>query len=162
MPARRVLLDEGLDVLTGLWSGEPFRYTGSRYEIQEVTFLPKPMQSPRIPIWVGGCAQVKAVVRRAAQYDGIMPYKGPADDQWQGFTPEDVQAMRNFIESERAVLETFDIAVGGRQRAEDWEQDRSLIASLAEASVTWWSEWVPATDRATMTKAVERGPLRIG
>ena len=42
-------LDEGLDVLTGLWSGEEFSYRGNHHRIDRATFLPKPVQSPRIP-----------------------------------------------------------------------------------------------------------------
>ena len=43
-------LDEGLDILTGLWSGEPFSYQGEHYQLDNVTFLPRPVQQPRIPI----------------------------------------------------------------------------------------------------------------
>ena len=46
-------LDEGLDIVAGLWSGERFSYQGQHYQLQEMIFLPKPVQ-PRIPIWVGG------------------------------------------------------------------------------------------------------------
>ena len=35
-------LDEGLDVLTGLWSGEPFGYDGKHYQLEEMQFLPTP------------------------------------------------------------------------------------------------------------------------
>src|ERR1051326_62872 len=50
--ARR--LDEALDVLVGLWSGETFSYRGDHFQIDEVRFQPPPQQRPRIPIWVGG------------------------------------------------------------------------------------------------------------
>ena len=66
-------LDEGLDVLAGLWSGEPFSYEGEEYRIDDVTFLPKPMQQPRIPVWVGGQWPNRAPFRRAARWDGAFP-----------------------------------------------------------------------------------------
>src|SRR3712207_7879580 len=47
-------LDEGLDVLIGLWSGEPFSYIGKHYTISNAQLLPRPVQQPRIPIWVAG------------------------------------------------------------------------------------------------------------
>ncbi len=34
---RAELLDEGLDILTGLWKGQPFRYNGKHYKIQRET-----------------------------------------------------------------------------------------------------------------------------
>jgi hypothetical protein len=45
-------LDEGLEVLTGLWSGEPFSFRGEHLRVEDVQFLPTPVQQPRIPIWV--------------------------------------------------------------------------------------------------------------
>lgn len=47
-------LDEGLDIITGLWSEESFSYDGKHYKLKEVNFEPKPIQKPRIPICVGG------------------------------------------------------------------------------------------------------------
>src|SRR5919202_1949683 len=51
---RAELLDEGLEILTGLWEGQPFRYDGRHYRVQETNFMvpPPPAQRPRIPIWV--------------------------------------------------------------------------------------------------------------
>src|SRR5215469_2258870 len=46
------MLDEGLAILTGLWTGEPFSFQGKHYTIQQSRFLPCPVQSPRIPIWL--------------------------------------------------------------------------------------------------------------
>ena len=39
---RAELLDEGLDILTGLWRGQPFAYSGKHYQVQECTFMPPP------------------------------------------------------------------------------------------------------------------------
>ncbi|HEY2107421.1 MAG TPA: LLM class flavin-dependent oxidoreductase [Candidatus Binataceae bacterium] len=49
---RARMLDEGLAVLTGLWSGEPFSFAGEYFQVNNTRFIPAPMQSPRIPIWV--------------------------------------------------------------------------------------------------------------
>jgi len=67
---RAAMLDEGLDVLVGLWSGEPFTYHGRFYHAQDVTLLPRPVQKPRIPIWIGGGYPNSGPVRRAARWDG--------------------------------------------------------------------------------------------
>jgi alkanesulfonate monooxygenase SsuD/methylene tetrahydromethanopterin reductase-like flavin-dependent oxidoreductase (luciferase family) len=70
-------LDQGLDILTGLWSGQPFRYEGEQYKVVKgVSFRPTPLQSPRIPIWVGGWWPKKPPLRRAARGDGVCPIKG--------------------------------------------------------------------------------------
>ena len=54
MKQRAVMLDEGLDLLAGLMSGKSFSYQGTYYQVNGVTFLPGPVQQPRIPIWLGG------------------------------------------------------------------------------------------------------------
>ena len=50
-PERAALLDDGIEIITRLWSGEPVTYEGSRLRVDGVRFLPKPLQTPRIPIW---------------------------------------------------------------------------------------------------------------
>ena len=40
LKTRAQLLDEGLDILTGLWRGQPFRYAGTHYTVQETSFSP--------------------------------------------------------------------------------------------------------------------------
>lgn len=51
---RHELVDEGLDIACGFWSGEPFSYDGRHYQVGEVLFLPTPVQRPRPPVWIGG------------------------------------------------------------------------------------------------------------
>ena len=67
-------LDEGLDVLTGLWSGKPFAYAGQQVRVQQTRFRPPSLQQPRIPIWVAGSwGKATAPFRRAARWDGVCP-----------------------------------------------------------------------------------------
>ena len=46
------MLDEALEVLTGLWSGEPFSHHGAHYHLDDAHLLPRPVQRPRPPVWV--------------------------------------------------------------------------------------------------------------
>ena len=53
---RAELLDEGLDILTGLWSGKPFSYNGKHYQVEETTFLPPARSTasdPNLGRWLG-------------------------------------------------------------------------------------------------------------
>lgn len=65
--------DEALDIITGLWSGEPFSYDGEHFTIDEAVMRPTPVQQPRIPIVIGGWWPFKAPFRRGARWDGIIP-----------------------------------------------------------------------------------------
>src|SRR5207244_2605449 len=116
-------------------------------------FLPRPMQRPRIPIWVGGEYPRRGPTARAARWDGSCLYKLTAGP----WTPDDVQALRARIPTVRS----FDVALGVHRRGEDWEAERARIRSLSEVGATWWIEYVPPADLATMREAVARGPLRV-
>src|SRR5512143_2788960 len=73
--ARAELLDEGLEILTGLWKGQPFSYTGKHYQVRPTEFMPPPppVQQPRIPIWVVGAWPREKSMQRALRYDGLLP-----------------------------------------------------------------------------------------
>ncbi len=51
---RGEMLDESIEILQGLWSGEKFSFNGKHFHINDRQFLFKTIQQPRIPIWVGG------------------------------------------------------------------------------------------------------------
>jgi alkanesulfonate monooxygenase SsuD/methylene tetrahydromethanopterin reductase-like flavin-dependent oxidoreductase (luciferase family) len=67
-PAQRVdLMEEQLQVVTGLWSHDPFTFDGAHYHLKDCHFTPKPVQRPRLPILVGGRPTSVRLVRLAAQ-----------------------------------------------------------------------------------------------
>ena len=61
-------LEEQLEVVTGLWGSDgTFSFTGKHYRVEESPGLPKPAQSPRPPIILGGAGHVKTP-RLAARF----------------------------------------------------------------------------------------------
>jgi alkanesulfonate monooxygenase SsuD/methylene tetrahydromethanopterin reductase-like flavin-dependent oxidoreductase (luciferase family) len=58
-------LDDGLRRLTEFW---------------EVEFEPRPVQTPRIPIWVAARWPHRRPLRRAVRWDGIFPIELPAPE----------------------------------------------------------------------------------
>ena len=153
--ARAEMLDEGLEIIAGLWSSQPFSFSGKHYRVDEVTFLPRPAQQPRIPILVGGGYPTVGPTERALRWDGSMLYRETHGGPWEDMSAEDVAELRR-----RAGDRPFEIIVGGRERNEDAERDRRHIAAVAEAGATGWCEWVAPTDVETMRAAVARGPVR--
>jgi alkanesulfonate monooxygenase SsuD/methylene tetrahydromethanopterin reductase-like flavin-dependent oxidoreductase (luciferase family) len=122
---RSHMLDEALEVITGLWSGEPFHYEGQYYQVNEVTFLPRPVQSPRIPIWVGGGFPLKGPTQRAARWDGACLYKHKTHT----LMPDDIRTLRDFVQGQRGSLAGYDIKVGGSPRQSDGEKERERLRS---------------------------------
>ena len=157
-------LDETLEVLVGLWSGRPFSYTGQHFNVRETTFLPCPVQRPRVPIWVGGGYPNRGPLERAARWDGACLYRSaaPGSSVDAGrLDADEVRGLKRFIDSRRGYATGFDIVVGARVRAADWEEERGIIRAVADAGATWWIEWVPANEPGLMRRAIEQGPLRI-
>ena len=71
-PTLAAMLDEGLDVVTGLWTGERFSHHGRYYSLEDVQFLPTPVQQPRIPIWVSAMVRNVRTLSRAGRWDGVI------------------------------------------------------------------------------------------
>jgi alkanesulfonate monooxygenase SsuD/methylene tetrahydromethanopterin reductase-like flavin-dependent oxidoreductase (luciferase family) len=160
---RARMLDEALDVLVGLWSGQPFSYDGTYYHVRDLMLAPTPIQTPRIPIWVGGNWPHPGVMRRAARWDGFMGGKehNPGED-WH-LTPADVANVVADIAQYRMSADPAEIVLGGGHRGPDLERERAMIRSVAEAGATWWIEYVTPDMGGVegMRRHIEGGPLRI-
>ena len=70
---RGEMLDEALEILVAAWSGEPVNHHGRHYLVDDVRFLPRPVQRPRVPVWTAGFPGNLKPLRRAARYDGFFP-----------------------------------------------------------------------------------------
>lgn len=74
---RGKMLDEGLEVLTGLLAGERVDHHGEHYTARGATFRP----APEVPVWLAGRYGNRAPLRRAARHDGffVIGLDGPDD-----------------------------------------------------------------------------------
>jgi alkanesulfonate monooxygenase SsuD/methylene tetrahydromethanopterin reductase-like flavin-dependent oxidoreductase (luciferase family) len=79
---RGEMLDEALEILLAAWSGEPVNHRGGHYLVDDVQFLPRPVQRPRIPVWTAGFPGKAKPLRRAARYDGFFPVNLENVDQF--------------------------------------------------------------------------------
>ena len=75
------MLDESLQILTAPWSGEPVHHRGEHYTVDGMRFLPRPLQQPAVPVWVGGFYGNPAPLRRAARYQGFIAVNLEDPDQ---------------------------------------------------------------------------------
>ena len=72
---RAELMDECLDIVTGLWAGQPFAYVGKHYTIEPTEFptIGHTVQQPRVPIWCVGAIGRPKSMARALRWDGLIP-----------------------------------------------------------------------------------------
>lgn len=137
LKVRGAMLDEGLDVLNGLWSGKPFSYDGVHYHVAESTFLPAPVQQPRIPVWVAAFSESKKPLRRAARWDGLFPLAQGAN----GGKLDQLRRMIDYTLEQRTSSDPFDIVYLGHSTPDDDPaQTAELVSSIVDIGFTCWLE----------------------
>jgi alkanesulfonate monooxygenase SsuD/methylene tetrahydromethanopterin reductase-like flavin-dependent oxidoreductase (luciferase family) len=159
---RAQLLDESLEILTGLWTGKPFSYEGEHYRMEEMTFRPPPVQRPRIPIWVVGAWPSRKSMGRTLRYDGVLAATIGGSAGSPGVTPETIQEIKAYAEKNRDNTTPFDIVWEGQTPGEDPERAASTVRPYAEAGATWWIEspWTPPNEPEDLRLRINQGPPR--
>jgi alkanesulfonate monooxygenase SsuD/methylene tetrahydromethanopterin reductase-like flavin-dependent oxidoreductase (luciferase family) len=132
-PTLAAKLDEGLEVLTGLWSGEPFSHHGEHYTVEEARYLPVPVQRPRIPVWVSCTFPHTRPLARAARWDGAILAAVGDGGTIDPVSPDEVRAAVDAITAQRdPAAGPLTVALATPGLPTDEEQ-----AALARAGVTW-------------------------
>jgi probable F420-dependent oxidoreductase len=107
---RGVVTDEYLQIFKELWTQENPTFQGKYCQFDALDFLPKPVQKPHPPIWVGGESR-RALQRTARFANGWYPIA--SNPQFPMAAPEQVQAglarLASYAEAEGRRLEEFDI-----------------------------------------------------
>lgn len=50
---RAEILDESIQIIKELWTGEPVTFEGKYFKIEEAVCRPRPKQTPHPPVWIG-------------------------------------------------------------------------------------------------------------
>ena len=163
---RAAMLDEGLEILTGMWREEAFTYQGEYYRVQDAALTVRLIQSPRIPIWVVGAWPRKKSMQRVNRFDGILPEGKRPDGTSFNVAPDDIREIQAYIMARRSQSTPFDIVVQNESPGHEREQVRVLARPWAEAGVTWWIEnpwasvWIPHDVEGLRTR-IRQGPPRL-
>jgi alkanesulfonate monooxygenase SsuD/methylene tetrahydromethanopterin reductase-like flavin-dependent oxidoreductase (luciferase family) len=141
---RAEMLDESLEILAAAWSGRPVHHHGPHYTVDGITFLPRPVQRPGVPVWAAGRVGNVKPLRRAARHDGFFPIDLDHPDQL-------AEIVTTVADLRRERTTPYDIAVALPPGVDP--------APYAEAGATWWlAEFPPET----VTLDQVRGVLRDG
>jgi hypothetical protein len=148
---RAELMDECLEIVTGLWDGQPYEFEGTHYRVSPTTFptIGQPTQRPRVPIWcVGALGRAKSM-QRALRWDGLLP-QVIADGTARIPTLEEIAGLRELIDDPH-----YDIVIEG-------EGSEHSPAAWADAGATWWIEsmWGAVSEASAVAAAHDR--LREG
>lgn len=154
---RAAMLDEGLAVLDGLWSGEEFRYAGEHFTVDRACFRPRPVQRPRVPVWCAAWWPNRRPLRRAARWDGVCP------EVVGGGTPRaaEIAEIAAYVSEHRSSTTPFDITINGYSG--DGAESAESFDDYENAGVTWWLERIDPTRLFSAEDALQRalaGPPR--
>ena len=119
--------------------------------METVTFKPRPVQKPRVPIWCAGWWPKKAPFRRAARYDGVFPL-GEKDR----LKPEDFRNILDYVKEHRKTKGRFDLVLLGRSRGEPHLD--SWIRDYEDAGASWFVELIMGADYDKYAERISRGP----
>jgi hypothetical protein len=100
---RGAITDEILEATLALWTEEKPTFHSRHFDIEGLAFEPKPVQTPRPPIYVGGNS--KPALRRAARYEGWQP--NPTT-----FSVEEIPPLLDYLRSQPDFADkedTFDL-----------------------------------------------------
>ena len=164
---RAEMLDEGIDLITGLWSGR-FAFEGKHYRMDltgraDVQSL-RPVQQPRIPIWVVGAWPRPKSMRRVLRCDGILPTVGGEAGSHLP-SHEQVSEIRAWlVEQVPDTSGSMDIVMEGETPADDADAAARQVAEWRDAGATWWLEtrWGMFTGDESDRGAAVRTRLQAG
>lgn len=162
---RASMLDEGIDVMTAMWSDDP-QYAGRHYSVdfrswRDIVGRAAPVGRDRVPIWVVGAWPRPKSMRRVLRCDGLLPVV--MADEGQGFrptTPDDIRAMTAWLDANGGRRPGFEIIAGAEETpADDPAKAAEIVAPWRDAGCTWWleSRWNDGGNDAVRAR-LEGGP----
>jgi alkanesulfonate monooxygenase SsuD/methylene tetrahydromethanopterin reductase-like flavin-dependent oxidoreductase (luciferase family) len=155
--ARGELLDESLELLLRLLSGNAVTYRGVRFVVDSEPLLPTPVQDP-VPFWAAVRWPNKRPLVRAARLQGCFPIFAGSGQRPAPPPVADLTALR----AELTALggpRSLDIAVRcATHRLQPAERADAVLA-MGQAGVTWLLEgFAPGQDAAEVEAYVRAGP----
>jgi hypothetical protein len=163
---RAEMLDESIDILTLLYQRKQFDYDGKHYHLKltlvdEQHYPPRPVQQPRIPLWVVGIWPRKKSMQRVLKCDGILVEKRSPEGKGEEITPADLCEIKSFVETNRTLGTPFDIVVSGKTAGLDQAQLQDQLLPKQEAGLTWWVEDVIGDSEEQVLARIRTGPPRL-
>lgn len=127
---RFALLEEGLEVLTRLMTGERVSFDGRFVKLDQAQYRPLPVQRPHPPIWIGGTGP-----RRT------LPLVARWADAWHAFgTPSEIAGMSGRIDElateagrdPAAILRATSLSL-----SEPWDEVRRNAEAMGDVGVDY-------------------------
>lgn len=160
---RAEMLDEMIDILTLLYQRKQFDYDGKHFHLKltlvdEMHYPPKPVQQPRIPLWVVGVWPRMKSMRRILNADGLLPMKMNAEKQYEQVQPADLREMKAYIDANRTLTTPFDYVIEGKTTGMSAQQIQDTLGPWGEAGATWWIDGLWEMTEEQVLEHIRKGP----
>jgi probable F420-dependent oxidoreductase len=166
---RNELTDEAIDAMIEVWRGQSVDIAGRHFSASGQTALPRPVQQPRPPIWVGGNSR-RSIRRAVEKADGWLPFPAPARMARRVRTAalESIEDLSERLAYARSHAETIGrsapldvcfVPFGFQLGAEpDASPDEFIegCSALEALGVTWLTLAFPARSRSEYLERVDR------
>jgi F420-dependent oxidoreductase-like protein len=147
LPQRFDLLEDALEIVTRLFSGEVVSYRGKVLSLEGAQMRPRPVQEPHPPIWVGGTG-LRRTIPLAARFA----------DVWHAFgTPNTLREASSLLDrrAEEAGRDPASILRAGSLSLDDLETTRRHAAKWRDAGYGYVVCGWPDAGAAQVEKFVE-------
>lgn len=128
VPDRFDRLEDTLEVMSRLFSGETVSYRGRHVVLDDARLLPTPVQKPRPPLWIGGSGR-----RRT------LPLAAKWADVWHTYgSPEQLQTLSSHLDglAERADRDPAAIVrASSLSLSEPWDEVRAAVEAMADVGI---------------------------
>jgi hypothetical protein len=163
---RAEMLDESIDILTLLYQRKPFDYAGQHFHLKltlldEMHYPPRPVQQPRIPLWVVGIWPYPKSMQRVLKCDGVLLEKRSTAGQEADVTPADVREVQSFVQARRTLTSPFDIVVQGKSDHLAPAQRQEVLLEWQAAGATWWIENLIGLSEAESAARLQSGSPQL-
>ncbi len=168
---RAEMLDETIDILTELYQRKQFDYDGKHYhlkltQLDTMHYPPRPVQQPRIPLWVVGAWPRKKSMQRILKADGLLPMKINAEGKFIDVQPADLREMKAYIDANRvprdhAPTTPFDYVIEGKTAGLSKQEAVDKLCPWAEAGMTWWIESAWGIEAEALREVISQGPPHL-
>ena len=143
-----IAIATSLAILAAAWRGEPVHHRSEHYAVDDVAFLPRPVQRPGVPVWAAGLPGSIKPIRRAARLDGFFPANLEHPDQL-------AEVVATLTELRPGGTGPYEIAIGPPFGVDP--------LPYAAAGATWWlPEFEPGVRLDTVRGVLRDGPASPG
>ena len=145
---RIAMLDEALTIIRGLLTTDSFSFEGEHWHLDDATLLPRPLQQPHPPIWIGASGEKRMLPLTARHADVWHTYADPSGFQQKSRLLDDLTVAAG--RDPAAILRATSLSL-----SEPWDEVRANAEAYAAAGAGYLVCGWPGEGQARVAEFVE-------